>query len=527
MTFDWLNPDYVPIFQERADRLAWLRADKSRVDALKRYYRDHPADFINDWGMTFDPRNPEIGLPATIPFLLFDKQREWVEETIYLWKHRERGISEKSRDCGLSWLAVATGCTLCLFNDGLNIGYGSRKEEYVDKLDSPKSLFWKLRMFRRLLPIEFNGGFDLKADAPHMRMNFRETGSYITGEAGDGVGRGDRASIYFVDEFAFFERPQLVEASLSMTTNCRIDISSVNGRANPFAENRHSGKHRVFIFDWRDDPRKTQEWYDRQKETLDPVVLAQEVDRDYSASVEGVLIPSAWVEAAIDAHAKLGIAPAGRFVGGFDVADEGRDMCAYAVRQGVELLHLDEWSGKGSDTLGSTQRVAETHEAMGVEETRFDADGVGASVRSDARVINERRVETGRAGLHFMPYRGSAGVYRPRAQDEPGRFNEDFFKNRKAQDWWNLRRRFRATYRAVNGVAGWEPDEIISISPTLPLLSRLKGELSQPTWDRDTAGRIVIDKVPDGTRSPNLADAVNIAYSVGRSPMQIADDALK
>jgi hypothetical protein len=34
-------------------------------------------------------------------------------------------------------------------------------------------------------------------------------------------------------------------------------------------------------------------------------VLAQEVDIDYAASVEGVLIPSAWVQAAVDAHIKL------------------------------------------------------------------------------------------------------------------------------------------------------------------------------------------------------------------------------
>jgi hypothetical protein len=38
---------------------------------VKAFYKDHPAEFIHDWGMTFDPRNVEIGLEAQVPFLLF------------------------------------------------------------------------------------------------------------------------------------------------------------------------------------------------------------------------------------------------------------------------------------------------------------------------------------------------------------------------------------------------------------------------------------------------------------------------
>jgi hypothetical protein len=44
--------------------------------------------------------------------------------------------------------------------------------------------------------------------------------------------------------------------------------------------------------------------------------LAQEVDIDYAASVEGVLIPSVWVQAAIDAHLKLNIEPTGDRIAG-------------------------------------------------------------------------------------------------------------------------------------------------------------------------------------------------------------------
>jgi hypothetical protein len=36
---------------------------------------------------------------------------------------------------------------------------------------------------------------------------------------------------------------------------------------------RWGGKTDVFIFDWRDDPRKDQAWYDKQCRQFDPVTV--------------------------------------------------------------------------------------------------------------------------------------------------------------------------------------------------------------------------------------------------------------
>ena len=190
---------------------------------------------------------------------------------------------------------MSLACTLCLFYYGVVIGFGSRKEEYVDKIGEPRSLFYKGRLFMRCLPPEFRGGWNEKKHAPHMRILFPDTGSHIGGEAGANIGRGDRTSIYFVDEAAHLEHPEAIEASLSSTTNCRQDISSVNGLDNPFAFKRHSGKIKVFTFHWRDDPRKDKAWHDKKAAELDPVTLAQEIDIDYAASVENVVIPWACV----------------------------------------------------------------------------------------------------------------------------------------------------------------------------------------------------------------------------------------
>lgn len=513
VAFDFRRPDYLAVFAQRTERLRRIRTDAQSLPTLKAFYREHPAQFITDWGCTFDPRNVERNLPTTIPFVLFPRQTQWVEWLVDRWRSSEPGITEKSREMGMSWLSVALACTLCLFHRGMVIGFGSRKEEYVDKIGAPKALFEKARFFLANLPAEFLDGWDRERNAPHMRILFPATGSAITGESGDGIGRGDRTSIYFCDEAAFFEHPALADASLSQATNCRIDISTPNGMANPFAQKRFSGSIKVFTFHWRDDPRKDSAWYAKQLAELDPVTIASELDIDYRGSAEGLLIPSAWVQAAVGAHLKLGIQPTGLKYAGFDVADAGRDSNAFAGRHGFLLEHLHSWSGKNSDIFRSVIRamdycaVYEYTDGM-----HYDADGLGAGVRGDADRINMDRSTTGRRRILTKPFRGSGAVWQPEGEMIKKRKNKDAFQNMKAMAWWALRLRFQATYRAVVEKLPYNPDDIISIDPKIRELLQLQMELSQPTYSVNLVGKICIDKAPDGTSSPNLADAVMIAY---------------
>ena len=59
------QPNYEIEFKRRAGRLKTIRATPGMLGGLKKYYTDHPVEFINDFGMTFDPRNAEIGQPAS------------------------------------------------------------------------------------------------------------------------------------------------------------------------------------------------------------------------------------------------------------------------------------------------------------------------------------------------------------------------------------------------------------------------------------------------------------------------------
>lgn len=524
--YDFKNPDYCRVFEQRKKMLATLRAKPELVKPLKLYYRTHIPQFICDWGTSIDPRNVAVGRPVLIPFILFPRQIEWMEWVLERWQKGEPGVSPKSRESGLSWTAIALSCSLCLFHEGMAIGFGSRKEEYVDKIGAPKSLFWKARQFVEMLPSQFNGGFNSRMDAPYMRIMFRETGAIMTGEAGSNIGRGDRTAIYFVDEAAFLEQPETTDLALSQTTNCRIDISTAHGIGNPFHRKvMEWPAERVFRFHWRDDPRKDQAWYDKQVNEQDPVTIAQELDIDFAASIEGVLIPSTWVQAAVDAHIKLGIKPSGAKFGALDVADEGKDKNAFCGAYGFLIECLEEWSGKGDDIFGTVQKAFSLCDQFGYDGFLYDADGLGAGVRGDARVINEFRSEGQQ--INADVFRGSGEVLRPTAQDAPGRINKDFFYNRKAQGWWCLRKLFQATYRAVVEGKPYEPDEIISIPKGLSCLAKLCMELSQPTYGLSATGKVVVDKAPEGTKSPNLADAVMIRFSGQRRSMMISDESLE
>ncbi len=518
--FDFKNPDYLEVFQWRAENINKIRANPKVIQPLFKYYKENPAQFIIDWGVTFDPRNVEIGLPTLMPFFLFPKQEDWIAWFMERWKSREPGLTDKSREMGLSWLTTSLSCTLCLFNEGVVAGFGSRKEEYVDKKGDPKSLLFKARQFITYLPEEFRGDWNERKHAPYMRIEFPMTGSVIAGESGDGIGRGARTSFYFVDESAWMPRPELMDASLSQTTNCRIDVSTPRGMNNPFARKRHSGNINVFSFHWREDPRKDQGWYDKTcKDIDDPVVVAQEVDLDYTASMTGILIPSAWVQSAVDAHIKLGITPTGIRKAGFDVADEGKDKNSLCGRYGILVEYIELWSGKNSDIYDSVKHVFTLADVLDYPVIYYDADGLGADVRGDARVINEARKHK----IEFQPFHGSGEVLDKELtvnkstddteRRDKGRTNEDFFANAKAQGWWSLRRRFQLTHRAVVEGLPYVADDLISISSSINNLSALISELSQPTYAENNVGKIVIDKIADGGKSPNLADSLMIAFA--------------
>lgn len=524
-----IRDPYAEAAYERIMRLKRLRADPSMLAALRAYYRDHIMQFIEDWGITIDPRNVDPrsgkrshGRPVVMPFLLDPKQREWLAFTEANWLEEEYGGTVKSRDVGLSWLIVGFSISVCELFENVTIGWGSFKQEKVDRKGDLGSLFEKGRQYLEAQPLEFRAGHDPISHSFERRLLFPETGSSIIGEIGDNIGRGGRTTLYFVDETAYLEHDQVVDGALSKNTTCRQDVSSVRGMNNTFAQRMHQEGVRRFNFHWRENPRFTQEMYDKFLELWGPVITAQELDMNFQASVEGLLIQPAWVNAAIDAHVKLKLKVTGELLGALDIADLGIDKNAFAVRHGILLEHIEEWSGKGSDPFATTERAFLACDRHRVRTLVYDAVGVGSAVRGDARKLNEKRTAAARVVLR--PFVGGAKVIDPLREMVEGRKNEDMFLNLKAQCYWYLAMLFQHTYRAVTEPAfEYREDMLISISSAIPLLTKLAIELSQPTHSQNAVGKVLVDKQPEGTPSPNLADAVMMAFAPLRRGLKISD----
>ena len=506
--------------RERDRRLAWLRSDPRRVAALKVYYRAHVADFITDWMRVTDPRRTARGQSALVPFTLWPAQRRLVDFIIGCIRDGSPGTIVKARDVGATAACMATLATLCIFENDFSAGVVSATEAKLDRYAD--TVFMKLRGLLRDLPPEFAAGYDEERTSQYLIVSFPDTRSSITGATGPNAFRGLRASCVIVDEAAYLLNSHAIDSALSAVSNARLDVSTPHGIGGSFYDRAHNEAIRRLDISWRDDPRRDDAWYAQQVATLDPVVLAQEVNADFSASRAGTVNPQLWVQSAIGLAAKLGLEPKGVRYAALDLGDTG-DRSAIAIRHGTHLLHVESWSGAGSDLLRTTARAFEICDRWGCNELLYDADGLGAAMRGDARVLNEKRQAVGTPPVRIVEYRGSSAPVLPnRLVPRTGRTWQDLVANRKAQAAWNLRTMFQESHKAASGEP-FDPNAAICITAGIAELTKLCAELSQPTMSENSAGRLLIDKLGDGERSPNLYDCVAMVMAPRLLPIKISD----
>lgn len=455
------------------------------------------AYWFDTYVWTYNPKLPPND--RWLPFKLWPKQREYLQWLQERQRQQEDGVVEKSRDVGMTWLNIGYLIHAWLFEPDFKGAIGSRKEDLVDSLGNPDSIFEKGRMIlRKLPPWMLPNGFREREHAMFCRLVNPENGSVISGEAGDNIGRGGRNSLYFVDEAAFIERSERVDAALSANADCKIHVSTPNGQGNAFYRKRFSGEYPVFTFRWQDDPRKTPEWYALQVKKLDPVAVAQEIDIDYTASLEGVIIPAKWIQAAVG----LELPRSEVCRAGLDVAAGGRNKTVFIARRGPVVTWIDS-TAEANTTLTANWAI-ELAEKFQAAVVAFDGVGVGAGVGSTFAL----REETDFTPLAIMSGEPASDRVWP---DE--RTSRERFLNLRAELWWLLRTRFEKTYEHVNGLAEHPLDELISI----PRNDTLIAQLSTPLYFRTEAGKIRVESKEAmkkrGVDSPDYADALVYAFS--------------
>lgn len=270
-----------------------------------------------------------------------------------------------------------------------------------------------------------------------------------------------------------------------------------------------------------DNPRFPQELRDDAElmKANDPELFRHIYGGEPVANSDLSIIKPMWIEAAMNAHVKLGIKPTGGKIGGFDVADEGPDKNAFVYRHGIVLDYVEEWADKDPNT--AARHVFRTALKDGLQSVDYDNIGVGAGAKGALR--EEIASLTHRYRSHAPEFNGftaSAAVKWPESNYMPGKKNEDMFLNIKAQAWWLVADRFKNTYDAINGKP-YDPDKLISLRSDLPGVQKLAAELAQPRRQY-LNGKVKVESKEDmkkrGVMSPNLADALIMAYFAEGGP---------
>ena len=213
------------------------------------------------------------------------------------------------------------------------------------------------------------------------------------------------------------------------------------------------------------------------------------------------VIPLNWLRKCIDAHKKLDYSPHAFKYMGLDFADGGADKSALAVRHGGILLHAHEFdkpfinqSVEYADGFARQYDIVRLH---------FDAIGIGAGAKGDFNRLNRNYTAE--------PHIGSASVNGKASKFTDSMTNGQFFKNLKAQSWWNIRLKVENTLRLLDGDK-IDPATCFFIDSNIENLDKILLELSQAVYKHED-GKLMVNKAPDDKKSPNLADAVVMSFA--------------
>lgn len=279
--------------QERKDYLSKIKTEgAARLEQSK--CKANIEHFFKMYAWGFDPR-PDSPL-SIIPFELFEFQSDyvkWLNDLVFT--KRASGVVEKARDMGATETALRWAIHNWMYKIGFSAILLSANEDLVDSQKNENTLFEKVRFQLRLLPWWLlPEGFSLKNDMPYMSVANKAMNSALHGYAPTAnVGRQSRASVVIKDESAawpFGGFPQ--HTALTSTSKSQIEISSVQGKNNKFADLCNDGVTEKFVMDWRQHPWKDERWYKSLpfgyiSSAMTEQQIAQEIDRNFDASQPG------------------------------------------------------------------------------------------------------------------------------------------------------------------------------------------------------------------------------------------------
>ncbi len=529
-----LPPNSMNFRESILRRLTWL-LKCNQLEQLRAIEREKCRRsikyWLDTWVWTSDPRLSERGLLAHVPFDLFDRQYELVDFLVASIDGRKDSAVAKSRDMGFSWIAAAVAVWYWLYVPGFKTTYSSYEQSKIDHLGNPDSFFEKIRILMRLLPKWMLPlGFLPSKHDNFMRLVNPHNDNVISGEVGDQMGRGGRSSWYLLDECAFMEHPDAVDAATAANTRCRTFGSTVNGQGNLFARKWFSlPEDQKFRLHWSSDPRKTildPDWEVRERGRLEAWKFASEYDIDFAASVEGIFVPAAWVQSCVrlaEFANNENVLPSVHGVAGMDVGGGGEGKSVYVSRFGPWVRTV--MSRGDPDTIGTAHWGVECAKNdsftrpdgwdCSVTRLHYDEIGIGTAVRST--FLRHEVVGLNTSGVNV-------GKPPTEAQWEDGETSAEKFGNLKAELWSVVRERAKCGHELFLYLMGqpggvkhsWE-SVLILPNKTVDDVT-LQEQLSYPRRLTDEKGKIVVEKKKDmlekrGLKSPDHAEGLVLTFA--------------
>ncbi len=221
--------------------------------------------WINTYAWTYDPHKEDTGEYPVGPFVTYpfqDPALLQLEAAIGV----EDIITNKSRDMGATWCHLLVFDWRWLTRDMESYLCVSRNEDYVDKRDNPKALFYKLDFINQRLPSWMLSAAEYKRSKGNL-TNLRN-GSVIDGEATTGdLAAGDRRTAILIDEFAKFpikDGPEALAATRDVTRS-RFFNSTPKRTGNAFFDLWTRGKMKQLALHWSKHPEKCRGLYKTDK----------------------------------------------------------------------------------------------------------------------------------------------------------------------------------------------------------------------------------------------------------------------
>lgn len=344
-----------------------------------------------------------------------------------------------------------------------------------------------------------------------MKLVNPETRSQITGAGGKTMGRGGRNSEVFADEWPFNEWADEADKAIFGNTRCAHFFGTPNGPGNNAYRKRFGElKDNTFIFDWRDDPRKTQDWYQNLFDIYKrpPEIIAQEVDHSWDVKIDKVCINGDWVNAAVELYEKIKMGEI-EYVGGYkaagmDVAGGGKNKSVMVVRDGIMITDIKDWNIENNIQL--THTAAEYAEKFEINALMYDVVAIGLGVKSafessEAKYLFEPIPINNAHGASDLPLEGDTKPARERCL------------NRRAEIVERVRRRFERTFENMRGGASHDIDSLIAI----PNHGNLKADLQTPWRIFSKTGKVRVEGKEDmrsrGIDSPDFFDALMYSFA--------------